>query len=50
MKRKKLYLETDALGEGLGASLLQARDRMQFPRNEASNNTMLWSRIFAGKL
>ena len=36
-EREQLYLETemDSLGVGIIASLLQARDSMQFPKNEA---------------
>ena len=40
-KTQQLYLETDVLGS-LGASLLQARDGMWFPRNEA---LQLWSAV-----
>ena len=36
------------LGLGLGTSLLQAMDGEQFPRNEASNNTVLWPLVCAG--
>ena len=41
-KKEQLYLETDALGMGLRASLLQVRDGMQFPGNKAPNYTVLW--------
>ena len=38
----QMYLETDALGVGLRASLLQTRDEVRFPKNEAPNNVALW--------
>ena len=41
-EKGQLYLETDALCVGVGACLLQSRDRMWFPWNEAPNNTTLW--------
>ena len=34
-EEEQLYLETDMLGVGLRASLLEMRDVMQFSRNEA---------------
>ena len=37
-EKEQLYLKTDALGVGLGECLIQARDRMWFPRKEACNN------------
>ena len=40
--KEQLYLETDKSGAGLGASLVQARDCMWFPRNKMSDNTALW--------
>ena len=50
MKNKKqLLLETNALGVCLGASLLQAKGGMQFPRNEAQNNAVLQPVVFASK-
>ena len=39
--KEQLYLETNALGVGLGASLLKGRDRMWFLRNEAPDNAAL---------
>ena len=48
-KKDLLYLETDALGVGLAASLLQVRDRMQFPENEALDNAALQSIAFRSK-
>ena len=33
-----LYLETDVLGVSFRASLLQVRDGMKFPKDEACNN------------
>ena len=40
-EKEQLYLETYALGAGLGASLLQMRGDTWFPRNEAPNNAAL---------
>ena len=40
-EKEQLYLETDMLGVGLGASLLQVRDRMWLSKNEAPENTGL---------
>ena len=37
-EKELLYLEVDALGLGLRASLLQVRAGMWFQRNEAPNN------------
>ena len=34
---------------GLGESLVQVRDEIQLPRNEAPNNAMLHSTAFANK-
>ena len=48
-EKAQLYLETEASGEGLGVSLLQVRDRMQFPRNEAPDNAVLWPIAFVSK-
>ena len=48
-KKEQLYLEKDVLGVSLGVSLLQASDRMQFPRNETPNNVVLWPIVFANK-
>ena len=44
-----LYLETDASGVSLEAHLLQARDGMQFPRNETPDNAVLWPIAFTTK-
>ena len=40
--KEQLYLETNPLGVGLGASLLQVRDSMWFQRKEILNNASLW--------
>ena len=48
-EKVQLYLETDVSGVYLGASLLQVRDRMQFPRNKSPNNAALWLIAFASK-
>ena len=48
-EKQQLYLETDALAVGLGASLLQAREGIQFPTNEATDNAVLWPVAFASK-
>ena len=37
---EELCLKTNVWGEGLGKSLLQESDRMQFPRNEMQNNAV----------
>ena len=47
--KKHLNLERDTLHVGLGAGLLQMRDGMQFPRNEASDNAALCPITFASK-
>ena len=41
-EKKWLSLETDMLGVRLGVSLLQVRDSMLLPRNESSDNAVLW--------
>ena len=41
-EKEQLYLETVALGAGLRASHLQARDGMGFLRNVAPDNVELW--------
>ena len=48
-EKEQLYLETDASGVGLGASVLHMRDRMWFPRNEAPDRSVLWQIVFASK-
>ena len=40
-EKEQLYLATDVSGLGLGASLLQVWDRMQFPKNEVPKNAVL---------
>ena len=47
--RKPLYLETDAWGLGLGATLLQARDDLNCGYDEVLGNTMLWPIAFTSK-
>ena len=49
IKKKQLYLETDTLGVGLGASLLQVRNKNQFPRDESPNKEALKPRAFTSK-
>ena len=46
---KPLYLETDASGIGLGATLLHMRDGVICPRNIAPDNTILRPIAFASK-
>ena len=46
---KPLYLETDASRVGLGAGLLQIRDGMNYPQDEAPNNNILTQIAFASK-
>ena len=41
IEKDQLYLEKDASCVSLGASFLQMRDGMWFPRNEAPNNAVL---------
>ena len=48
-ERDWLYLETDVLGVRLGASLVQVRDRIQSPKDEASDTSALWPITFASK-
>ena len=45
-EKEQLHLERDVLDVDHRASLLQARNGMQFPRNEAPNNAALWSKAF----
>ena len=40
-ENKQLDLETDASGVRLGAGLLQLKDRMQFPRDEVPDKSVL---------
>ena len=47
--KQQPYFGRDASGVSLGICLLQVRDRMWFPRNEAPNNVVLWSIAFASK-
>ena len=46
-EKEQLYLEREALGVGLGASLLLVMNGMWFPRNDATNNASLWPIAFA---
>ena len=46
---KPLYLETDASGVGLGASLLQIRNDTSGPRDTVLDNNILWPIAFASK-
>ena len=48
-EKEQLYLEIDASGVGLGASLLELRDGMWFARNEVPDNAVIWPTAFAGK-
>ena len=48
-EKQQLYLEIDASGVILVASVLQMRDRRWFPRNEAPDNTVLQPKTFASK-
>ena len=49
IKRISLYLERDISGVGLGPCLLQVRDGIQFPRNEAPANAELQPIVFASE-
>ena len=42
-EKEQACLETDTMGVSPGASILQAKDRMQFPKDEAPVNMALWS-------
>ena len=48
-ERKQLLLETDMSTIRLGAGLQQARDGVEFSKEEAPDNSALWSKTFAGK-
>ena len=47
-QKEQLYLETDMSGVDL-RSFLQARDKTQFPRNEAPKNAAFWPKAFPSK-
>ena len=47
IEKEQWYIETDALGAGLGINLLQVRDGMQFPGNEAPDDEVLQPTVFA---
>ena len=47
-EREHLYLG-DASVVRLGVSLLQVRDKIQFLRNEAPDNAVLWSVMFTSR-
>ena len=49
MMKLNLYLETDASGTGLGAALLQTRDSMSCPKDNTSENTILWLIMFVSR-
>ena len=46
---ENLYLETDASGVGLGATLLQVRGNLNCGYDEAPDNAILWPTTFATK-
>ena len=46
---KSLYIETDASGLGLGATLLQTRNNTSCPKDEAPENSILRPIAFASK-
>ena len=48
-EKEQLYLETAVLGVGLEGSVLPARDRMWFSRNEAHDRAALLSIAFTSK-
>ena len=45
--RKLLYLENEASGVSLGATLLQVRDNLNCGYDEAPGSAMLWPIAFA---
>ena len=48
-EKKELFLETDALGVGLGAALLQLRDNTTWQQGTTPDNTILWPIVFTSK-
>ena len=47
--RKPLYLETDSLGVGLGATLLQVRDDLSCRYDEVQDSARIWPFTFVSK-
>ena len=48
-EEEQLYLETGMFGIGLGASLLQVRNIIDFPSNDTSDNATQFPVAFASK-
>ena len=48
-QKEELYLETDAIGVGLGVSLMQVRDGIKFSKNEVSDNAVMQPVTFTSK-
>ena len=48
-EKEQMYLEIDGSSVGLGANLVQVRDGMWFPKNEAPNIAALWPIAFVSK-